>query len=151
VPGVAGWQPIPEDRDFAFSRYEGTVLAVARNWYPRWVVFGKRYPPMLGLTWQGWPLDRELLTELDKPAWDDIAADLQARLTDGVIDDAVRTCRRSTSARTASGSRRSCAGAAIGCAARPTRSTSTCPRRSRSARRTDPTWRSSSPSRAASR
>jgi hypothetical protein len=90
VPGVPGWQPIPEDRDFAFCRYEGAVLAVARNWYPRWVVFDERYPPMLGLTWQAWPLDRALLTELEKSAWDEIADDLQARLTDDVIAAAIR-------------------------------------------------------------
>lgn len=88
--GRSEWQPIPEDRDFAFSRYEGVALAVARNWYPRWVKFGEEYPSMLGLTWQAWPVDRALLTGLEKAAWDEIAADLQARLTDDVIDGAVR-------------------------------------------------------------
>jgi hypothetical protein len=90
VPGTPGWQPIPEDRDFAFCRFEGAVLALSRNWYPRWVTFGDRYPEMLGLTWQAWPLDRALLTELEKPAWDEVAADLQRRLTDEVIDAAIR-------------------------------------------------------------
>jgi Omp85 superfamily domain len=90
VPGTAGWQPIPEDRDFALCRFEGVVLTVARNWYPRWVVFDDRYPPMLGITWHAWPLDRALLTDLEKPAWDEIAADLQARLTDDVLGEAVR-------------------------------------------------------------
>jgi hypothetical protein len=90
VPGVPGWQPIPEDRDFAFCRFEGAVLAMARNWFPRWVTFGERYPPMLGLTWQAWPLDRALLAELERPAWDELAADLQRRLADDVIDAAVR-------------------------------------------------------------
>lgn len=90
LPGEPRWQPIPEDRDFAFSRFEGLVLAAARNWYPRWVAFGEDYPGMLGLTWQAWPLDRDVLSELEKPAWDEIAADLQRRLTDEVIDAAVR-------------------------------------------------------------
>jgi hypothetical protein len=88
--GRSDWQPIPEDRDFAFSRYEGLALAVARNWYPRWVKFGDDYPSMLGLTWQAWPLDRTLLTGLERAAWDELAAELQARLTDEVIDRAVR-------------------------------------------------------------
>jgi hypothetical protein len=90
VPGAAGWQPVPEDRDFAFCRFEGAVLALARNWFPRWVNFGDRYPAMLGLTWQAWPLDRALLAGIERPAWDEIAADLQRRLTDGAIDAAVR-------------------------------------------------------------
>jgi hypothetical protein len=90
VPGTSGWQPIPEDRDFAFCRLEGVVLVVSRNWYPRWVTFGARYPPMLGLTWQAWPLDRALLVDLEKPAFDEAAADLQRRLSDDVIDAAIR-------------------------------------------------------------
>jgi hypothetical protein len=85
-----GWQPIPEDRDFAFCRFEGMVLVFARNWYPRWVTFGDDYPDMLGITWQAWPLDRAVLTDLEKRAWDEIAADVRARLTDEVIDSAVR-------------------------------------------------------------
>lgn len=90
IPGAPGWQPIPEDRDFAFCRFQGMVLRITRNWYPRWVSFGPRYPAMLGLTWQAWPLDRALLVDLEKPAWDEIAADLQRRLTDDALDAAVR-------------------------------------------------------------
>jgi hypothetical protein len=90
LPGKAGWQPVPEDRDFALCRFEGLLLSLARNWNPRWVSFDEDYPGMLGLTWQAWPLDRELLSDLEKPAWDEIAADLQHRLTDDVIDAAVR-------------------------------------------------------------
>lgn len=90
VPGQAGWQPIPEDRDYAFSRFEGLVLTVARNWRPRWVVFGPRYPDMLGLTWQAWPIDRRLLSELEEADWVETAAELQRRLTDEAIHAAVR-------------------------------------------------------------
>lgn len=94
VPGHAGWQAIPEDRDYAFSRFEGLVLVVARNWKPRWVVFGPRYPDMLGLTWQAWPIDRRLLSDLERPACAEAAADLQRRLTDQAIDAAVQRLPR---------------------------------------------------------
>ncbi len=89
VPGRAGWQAIPEDRDYAFSRFEGLLLVIARNWVPRWVVFGPRYPDMLGLTWQAWPIDRRLLSELEEADWVEAAGDLQRRLTDEAIEAAV--------------------------------------------------------------
>ena len=90
IPGQTLWQPIPEDRDQAFSRFEGLVLSMARPRQPRFVDFGPEYPGIVGLTFNGWDQDRRLLTELEKPAWDEIAADLKARLTDAVIEDAAR-------------------------------------------------------------
>jgi hypothetical protein len=90
VPGQSLWQPIPEDRDQAFSRFEGLVLRMARPRQPRFVDFGSEYPGIVGLTFNGWDQDRRVLTELEKPVWDEIAADLKARLTDAVIDDAAR-------------------------------------------------------------
>jgi hypothetical protein len=88
-PGDTEWQPIPEDRDFAFCRFEGLVLAIARNWSPRWVSFGDEYPYVLGLTWQAWPLDRTLLSDLEWPAWDEAADELRRLLTDEAIDAAL--------------------------------------------------------------
>ena len=90
VPGQARWQPIPEDRDQAFSRFEGLVLTMARPRQPRFVVFGPEYPGIVGLSFNGWDQDRRLLTELEQPVWNEIAADLKARVTDAVIDEAVR-------------------------------------------------------------
>jgi len=90
MPGHDAWQPIPEDRDQAFSRYEGIVLALARPRQPRFVVFGPDYPSILGLTWNGWEQDRVLLTGLEWPDWERTARDLQRRLTDDVIERAAR-------------------------------------------------------------
>jgi hypothetical protein len=90
IPGKDTWQPIPEDRDQAFSRYDGIVLGLARPRQPRFVVFGPDYPGMLGLTWNGWEQDRVLLTGLEWPVWEETALDLQRRLTDEVIDRAAR-------------------------------------------------------------
>jgi hypothetical protein len=83
------WLPIPRDRDQAFVRFDGLLLTIARSSAPQWVNFGPEYPGMLGLTWNGRDLDRRFLVELERPVWDSIAADLQTRLTDGVIESAV--------------------------------------------------------------
>jgi len=90
IPGQALWQPIPEDRDQAFSRFEGLVLTMARPRQPRFIDFGPEYPNLVGLTFNGWDQDRRLLAELEKPVWDEMAAALKARLTDAVIDEAAR-------------------------------------------------------------
>jgi hypothetical protein len=43
---------------------------------------------MTGLTWNGWEQDRELLAGLERPVFKEIAADLAARITDAVIQQA---------------------------------------------------------------
>ncbi len=95
---VTHWEPIPEDRDQAFVRFDGLLLSMGRVTTPQLVNFGERYPNMLGLTWNGRELDRRVLVELEWPAWDSVATTLQKRLTDAVIDSAVsqmpRTFRR---------------------------------------------------------
>jgi hypothetical protein len=83
------WMPIPHDRDYAFSRYEGLLLGLARTSAPQLVTFGPKYPGMLGLTWNGRDLDRRLLAGLEQPVFDSIAETLQSQLTDAVIEQAV--------------------------------------------------------------
>lgn len=85
------WQPIPEDRDHAFVRFDGLMLGVGRRTaVPQLVRFGERYANIVGQTWNGRDIDRWFLNGLDRAAWDSVAAALQARLTDSVIDAAVR-------------------------------------------------------------
>ena len=83
------WLPIPRDRDMAFAKSEGLLMPMARVRYPQFVDFSNEYPSIVGLTWQARVLDRRILSSLERPAWDSVAADLRARLTDAVIDDAV--------------------------------------------------------------
>lgn len=90
TPGDDAWRPIPEDRDQAFSRFDGVILGIARTVQPRLVAFEDDYPRILGLTWNGWEQDRVLLTGLEWPVWERIARDLQTRVTDAAIDRAVR-------------------------------------------------------------
>ncbi len=86
----APWQPVPYDRDQAFVRYDGLLLGLARTGYPQLVNFGDDYPSTFGIVWNARFIDRRLLVGLERPVWDSTARDLAARLTDSVIDDAVR-------------------------------------------------------------
>ncbi len=90
IPGRSGWQPIPEDRDQAFCRYDGLIIGAARRSLPFIVNFGKRYPRMDGLTYAARDADRYLLTDLSRSDWEAIAADFRSRLTDPVIEAAVK-------------------------------------------------------------
>lgn len=85
------WEPIPEDRDNAFVRFDGLMLAVARHSaLPQMVNFGEHWAYMPGQTWNGRDIDRIFLTELGRAVWDSIAAALQQRLTDSAIEASVR-------------------------------------------------------------
>ena len=84
------WMPIPRDRDQAFARFDGLLLSLARLSAPQLVEFSATYPSMVGLTWNARVVDRRLLTGLEWPVWDSVANELQGRMTDPVIDDAVQ-------------------------------------------------------------
>ena len=89
IPGHDAWQPIPEDRDQAFALYEGLIALAGRQHLPQFVSFGKDYPSVDGLTWNGRDGDRRILVDLEKPVWDETALELKVRITDAVIADAV--------------------------------------------------------------
>jgi hypothetical protein len=91
LPGDARWQPIPEDRDMAFVRYEGVVVRAAAFYVPILQNYGPDYPSMQGLTLHGWEQDRWLLPALSWEQWEPIALDLQARVTDETIDAAIQS------------------------------------------------------------
>ena len=84
------WLPIPEDRDQAFIDFDGFAMALARRVVPKQIEFADTYPSMVGLSMNGWDLDRELLVELDKTAWDSEAKAFSRDLPDSVIEDAVK-------------------------------------------------------------
>lgn len=86
IPSTQGWQPIPEDRDQVFASYGGVVLSWVRWSNPQLVKFKDYYTGMEGMTWNGREMDRLLLTELEFPIWEEIAKDVQSRVTDDVIE-----------------------------------------------------------------
>ena len=84
------WKPIPRDRDQTFSKYDGIFPSVADYLVPQITHFGKDYPQIEDLTWNGRFLDRRVLTELDKKTWDSVTAFVITRITDAIIDSAVK-------------------------------------------------------------
>jgi len=90
LPTSAAWQPIPDDRDQAFSRYEGLVLGLARPRAPYLQSYSGTYPDMKGLTWNARDQDRQLLAGLERETWKETAVELQSEITDAVIERAVR-------------------------------------------------------------
>lgn len=89
LPGNDLWQPLPEDRDMAFVRYDGVAVRVAHVYIPILQNYGPAYDDIHGLTFHGWEQDRWLLTGLEWSVWERVAREIQTRVTDGVIDAAI--------------------------------------------------------------
>ncbi len=85
------WEVVAEDRDQPFVKQDGIILWIARTFFVRKLTnFSSNYSNLVGLTWNGWDLDRRFFAGLEKPVWDSVAIDLQQRFTDRVIEDAVQ-------------------------------------------------------------
>lgn len=84
------WRPIPRDRDYAMADYDGLLVRLASGAAPQTNRYRGSYAGTIpGLTANATFLDRRLLGELPGSVYDSVAAALQARLTDRVIDEAV--------------------------------------------------------------
>ena len=84
------WVPIPRDRDHAFHHYDGLLARIASRFAPNLVKFEGRYPSIKSLSGNSREVDNRLLAGLEKPVWDSVANALVRRITDAVIDSAVR-------------------------------------------------------------
>jgi hypothetical protein len=82
-------QPVPEDRDQAFAKFDGAIMAIARLGQPRFVNFEAKYPEVLGLNWAARFMDRRVLGDLDAAAWDQVVREVQEALDDRVLEEAV--------------------------------------------------------------
>lgn len=85
------WYPIPRDRDQAFARLDGLLPWMGTVAITQLSNFDSEFCPITDLTFSGRYLDRRFLVDLDKATWDSITSDVIAKLTDAVIDSAVRT------------------------------------------------------------
>lgn len=88
--GIHLWKPVPEDQDYVFVDYDGALIGVARGSVAKAVRFDTGISDLGGLTINSRALDRWLLSELPRAVWDSVAVDLQRRLSDRVIEDALR-------------------------------------------------------------
>lgn len=84
--------PIPRDRDHAFSRWNGILpYLTSRRWaLPNAENFGYHFEDIRSLTYTSRYLDRFLLTSLDKNEWVQLTAELQNKMSDQLIDNAIQ-------------------------------------------------------------
>ncbi len=85
------WKPIPRDRDQAFARFDGLAVRVAEYLIPQFNHFSEEYTQIEDLTWSGRYLDRRILTEITKEEWDSVTVFIYKRLTNEVIEKAVKS------------------------------------------------------------
>jgi hypothetical protein len=91
IPGKSLWEPLPEDADQAFTRYEGKVMGAARKVVPRFMRYSGEYPPrMEGLTTNNYDVTRWLLADVEWPEYQEVAQELKEQMTDTAIDEAMR-------------------------------------------------------------
>lgn len=84
------YYPLPRDRDQAFARLDGLIPRIVDSSVRQMVSFSDDLEDVSGLMYSGRIIDRRILADLDKPAWDAVAAFVAGALTDEVIEAAVR-------------------------------------------------------------
>ena len=90
MPGQPLWEPLPEDADQAFTRYEGKAMGAARSVVPRFMRYSGEYPKRIeGLTTNNYDVTRWLLADVEWPVFEEVARELVAQMTDAAIDEAM--------------------------------------------------------------
>ena len=88
------YRPIPRDRDFVFFKPGGLISDIAQaigGPRLRLTKFGPKIKHLKGLNLSASNLDKQFLASLDKENWIAIAEEVQANLTDEVIEQAIGT------------------------------------------------------------
>lgn len=84
------YKPFPMDRDQAFAEFDGLLPKIGEGVIPQFNHFGENYPDMRWMTWSGRYLDQRFLTFLNKKDWDDVTNEIYPKLTNELIDRAVK-------------------------------------------------------------
>jgi hypothetical protein len=84
------YKPLPTDRDAAFTKLKGIFPSLTVNYFPQLSHFGEDYPSARSITWYARDLDQRFLTFLTKQEWNDVTNEVYSKLTDKLIEDAVK-------------------------------------------------------------
>ncbi|MBC7912722.1 MAG: metallophosphoesterase [Pyrinomonadaceae bacterium] len=84
------YRPIPRDRDQAFTKYDGLLPRLITKAVPDLQSFEYEIKDVAKLSIAARNLDRNFLNKLTRVQWLQIAFEIQTKLTDKVIEDAVR-------------------------------------------------------------
>lgn len=85
------WAPVPKDRDQVFFRFDDGLLSwLASKAVAKFRTFGPHYQSIEGYTRNARYIDEHVLTEQGRATYLATARDLQQRLTDAVLEQAVR-------------------------------------------------------------
>jgi hypothetical protein len=91
IPGQDLYQPLPEDPDMVLVHHDGFLMANLRGRIPKQLKFGPEYTSKLeGPLSNNFEVDRWLLSDLDRDAWEKVAKDLAGLFTMEVTDSALR-------------------------------------------------------------
>lgn len=85
------YRPIPRDRDVSFMKMDGIGPTIAKlGPFFQYQNFGADFGNLKGLNFNGLPLTRRFTNQLTKKDWIAIAIDMQSKLTNEVIESAIR-------------------------------------------------------------
>ncbi len=83
------FRPIPRDRDWALARLDGAFTTFSQIPWPQYMGFANEVPSAFRISWNGRGLDRRYLNALSRDDVQRVAREVQAALTDEVLEDAV--------------------------------------------------------------
>jgi hypothetical protein len=91
--GLTIYRPIPRDRDQVYFVNEGAAMWLVTKFYPlrKFHGFDKEIYDVKGLTYNARHFDRYFMTEPDLNDWLTITKDIQNKLTDTIIHQAIHT------------------------------------------------------------
>lgn len=85
------YEPIPRDRDHAFSKYDGPIMVLLKSALPQFrkmQSYGEELDDVKWFNRSGYPLDQSFITTTDWNDWKAQAEYIQENLTDEQIDSA---------------------------------------------------------------
>ncbi len=90
--GLKYYHAIPRDRDWAFYQSKGFVpkLVQLSGGMRCFINFSLEVKKIKNLSWKAWTLDKNFLNEMGAADWEEAIRDVQALLTDSVIETVVR-------------------------------------------------------------